>query len=163
MAKTLADLFHDLLKEIHYAEKKIISALPKMAEAAQSEELKATFAKHLEETKGQVQRLEEVFEMIGAEAEDKTCEAIDAIINEGADVMNEYNGAPALDSGLLAAAQAVEHYEIARYGTLRTWAGELRITNAVALLQATLDEEKATDKTLTAIAEAVANQEAKAA
>jgi ferritin-like metal-binding protein YciE len=134
-----------------------------MAEAAQSEELKATFAKHLEETKGQVQRLEEVFEMIGAEAEDKTCEAIDAIINEGADVMNEYNGAPALDSGLLAAAQAVEHYEIARYGTLRTWAGELRITNAVALLQATLDEEKATDKTLTAIAEAVANQEAKAA
>jgi ferritin-like metal-binding protein YciE len=163
MAKTLADLFHDLLKEIYYAEKKIISALPKMAEAAQSEELKATFAKHLEETKGQVQRLEEVFEMIGAEAEDKTCEAIDAIINEGADVMNEYNGAPALDSGLLAAAQAVEHYEIARYGTLRTWAGELRITNAVALLQATLDEEKATDKTLTAIAEAVANQEAKAA
>jgi ferritin-like metal-binding protein YciE len=163
MAKTLADLFHDLLKEIYYAEKKIISALPKMAEAAQSEELKATFAKHLDETKGQVQRLEEVFEMIGAEAEDKTCEAIDAIINEGADVMNEYNGAPALDSGLLAAAQAVEHYEIARYGTLRTWAGELRITNAVALLQATLDEEKATDKTLTAIAEAVANQEAKAA
>jgi ferritin-like metal-binding protein YciE len=163
MAKTLADLFHDLLKEIYYAEKKIISALPKMAEAAQSEELKATFAKHLEETKGQVQRLVEVFEMIGAEAEDKTCEAIDAIINEGADVMNEYNGAPALDSGLLAAAQAVEHYEIARYGTLRTWAGELRITNAVALLQATLDEEKATDKTLTAIAEAVANQEAKAA
>jgi ferritin-like metal-binding protein YciE len=163
MAKTLADLFHDLLKEIYYAEKKIISALPKMAEAAQSEELKATFAKHLEETNGQVQRLEEVFEMIGAEAEDKTCEAIDAIINEGADVMNEYNGAPALDSGLLAAAQAVEHYEIARYGTLRTWAGELRITNAVALLQATLDEEKATDKTLTAIAEAVANQEAKAA
>jgi ferritin-like metal-binding protein YciE len=163
MAKTLADLFHDLLKEIYYAEKKIISALPKMAEAAQSEELKATFAKHLEETKGQVQRLEEVFEMIGAEAEDKTCEAIDAIINEGADVMNEYNGAPALDSGLLAAAQAVEHYEIARYGTLRTWAGELRITNAVALLPATLEEENATDKTLTAIAEAVANQEAKAA
>jgi ferritin-like metal-binding protein YciE len=161
--KTLADLFHDTLKDIYYAEKKIVSTLPKMAKAAQNVELKAAFQKHLAETEGHVERLEEVFELIGAKAQGKTCDAINGITDEGAEVMTEYKGTPALDPGLLAVAQAVEHYEISRYGTLRTWAEELGYADAVGLLQATLDEEKATDRALTAIAESVVNQQAEAA
>jgi ferritin-like metal-binding protein YciE len=161
--KTLADLFHDTLKDIYYAEKKIVSTLPKMAKAAQNDELKAAFQKHLAETEGHVERLEEVFELIGAKAQGKTCDAINGITDEGAEVMTEYKGTPALDPGLLAVAQAVEHYEISRYGTLRTWAEELGYADAVGLLQATLDEEKATDRALTAIAESVVNQQAEAA
>jgi ferritin-like metal-binding protein YciE len=161
--KTLADLFHDTLKDIYYAEKKIVSTLPKMAKAAQNDELKAAFQKHLAETEGHVERLEEVFELIGAKAQGKTCDAINGITDEGAEVMTEYKGTLALDPGLLAVAQAVEHYEISRYGTLRTWAEELGYADAVGLLQATLDEEKATDKALTAIAESVVNQQAEAA
>jgi ferritin-like metal-binding protein YciE len=162
-SKTLADLFHDTLKDIYYAEKKIVSTLPKMAKAAQNDELKAAFQKHLAETEGHVERLEEVFELIGAKAQGKTCDAINGITDEGAEVMTEYKGTPALDPGLLAVAQAVEHYEISRYGTLRTWAEELGYADAVGLLQATLDEEKATDRALTAIAESVVNQQAEAA
>jgi ferritin-like metal-binding protein YciE len=161
--KTLADLFHDTLKDIYYSEKKIVSTLPKMAKAAQNDELKAAFQKHLAETEGHVERLEEVFELIGAKAQGKTCDAINGITDEGAEVMTEYKGTPALDPGLLAVAQAVEHYEISRYGTLRTWAEELGYADAVGLLQATLDEEKATDRALTAIAESVVNQQAEAA
>jgi ferritin-like metal-binding protein YciE len=161
--KTLADLFHDTLKDIYYAEKKIVSTLPKMAKAAQNDELRTAFENHLEETKGHVERLEEVFELIGEKAQGKTCDAINGITDEGAEVMTEYKGTAALDPGLLAAAQAVEHYEISRYGTLRTWAEELGYADAVTLLQATLDEEKATDKKLTQIAESVVNQEAEAA
>jgi ferritin-like metal-binding protein YciE len=162
-SKTLADLFHDTLKDIYYAEKKIVSTLPKMAKAAQNDELTAAFQKHLAETEGHVERLEEVFELIGAKAQGKTCDAINGITDEGAEVMTEYKGTPALDPGLLAVAQAVEHYEISRYGTLRTWAEELGYADAVGLLQATLDEEKATDRALTAIAESVVNQQAEAA
>jgi ferritin-like metal-binding protein YciE len=162
-AKTLADLFHDTLKDIYYAEKKIVSTLPKMMKAANDEELKAAFEKHLGETKGHVERLEKVFQIIGEKAQGKTCDAINGITDEGAEIMEEYEGAPALDAGLLAAAQAVEHYEISRYGTLRTWAEELGYDDAVDLLQATLDEEKATDEALTEIAESVVNQEAEAA
>jgi len=119
--KNLQELFHETLKDIYFAEKKILSALPKMAKAAQSEELKAAFEKHETETEQQVARLEKVFEEIDETPRGKTCDAIMGIIEEGQDVMKEFKGAPALDAGLLAAAQAVEHYEIARYGTLKTW------------------------------------------
>ncbi len=161
--KKLDELFHDTLKDIYFAEKKILATLPKMAKAAQSEELKAAFEKHRGETEGHVERLEEVFKAIDEKPQGKTCAAIMGITDEGAEIMEEYEGSPALDAGLLAAAQAVEHYEISRYGTLRTWAEELGLEDAAELLQATLDEEKATDEALTDIAESVVNQEAEAA
>lgn len=157
--KTLDDLFHDTLKDIYFAEKKILATLPKMAKAAQNEDLKAAFMKHREETEGHVERLEEVFGMIDKKPQGKTCAAIVGITDEGAEIMEEYKGAPALDAGLLAAAQAVEHYEISRYGTLRTWAEELGLDDAAELLQATLSEEEATDEALTEIAETVVNAE----
>jgi ferritin-like metal-binding protein YciE len=160
--KTLDTLFHDTLKDIYFAEKKILSALPKMAKAAQSEELRDAFLKHRDETEGHVERLEEVFSMIDKKPQGKNCPAIIGITDEGSEIMTEYKGTPALDAGLLAAAQAVEHYEISRYGTLRTWADELGLDDAVDLLQATLDEEKATDETLTKLAETAVNQEAEA-
>ena len=161
--KTLDDLFHDTLKDIYFAEKKILSALPKMMKAAQSSELKAAFEKHRGETEEQVERLEQVFAIIEKKPQGKTCAAIVGITEEGAEIMEEYKGSPALDAGLLAAAQAVEHYEISRYGTLRTWAGELGLDEAVALLEETLEEEKATDEALTQLAESVVNQKAEAA
>ena len=131
--------------------------------AAQSSELKAAFEKHRGETEGQVERLEQVFGIIEKKPQGKTCAAIVGITEEGAEIMEEYKGSPALDAGLLAAAQAVEHYEISRYGTLRTWAGELGLDEAVALLEETLEEEKATDEALTQLAESVVNQKAEAA
>ena len=140
--KNLQELFHETLKDIYFAEKKILSALPKMAKAAQSEELKAAFEKHETETEQHVARLEKVFEEIDETPRGKTCDAIMGIIEEGQEVMKEFKGAPALDAGLLAAAQAVEHYEIARYGTLKTWAGELGLNQAMKLLETTLAEEK---------------------
>ncbi|MBY0380761.1 MAG: DUF892 family protein [Xanthobacteraceae bacterium] len=162
-AKTLSDLFHDTLKDIYFAEKKIMSALPKMAKAAQSSDLRAAFEKHLGETETQVERLEMVFEEIDAKPQGKTCDAIMGILDEGKEIMSDYKGAPALDAGLLAAAQAVEHYEISRYGTLITWANELGLTKVAKLLKETLDEEKTTDATLTTIAKNVVNAEAEAA
>ena len=161
--KNLNELFHDTLKDIYFAEKKILTALPKMAKAARASELKAAFEKHEAETEGHVERLEKVFEEIDAPARGKTCDAILGIIEEGQEVMKEYKGTPALDAGLLAAAQAVEHYEMSRYGTLRTWAQELGLNEAVKLLDATLAEEKKTDETLTKIAESNVNQHAQAA
>jgi ferritin-like metal-binding protein YciE len=161
--KTLEDLFHDTLKDIYFAEKKILGALPKMAKAAQSDELRAAFEKHQGETETHVERLEQVFEMIDAKPQGKTCDAIIGIIEEGQEIMKEYKGSPALDSGLLAGAQAVEHYEISRYGTLKTWAEELGLNDAVQLLDETLQEEKDTDLALTEIAESVVNQQAGAA
>jgi ferritin-like metal-binding protein YciE len=160
--KQLDELFHDTLKDIYYAEKKILSALPKMAKAAQNEELSAAFEKHHGETEGQIERLEQVFELIEEKPQGKKCAAIEGILEEGQEIMKEYKGSPALDAGLLAAAQAVEHYEISRYGTLRTWAEELGFDDAVKLLQETLDEEEATDEALTEIAETVVNQEGQA-
>ena len=147
--KTLDELFHDTLKDIYFAEKKILATLPKMAKAAQNGELKAAFEKHRDETEGQVERLDQVFAIIDKKPQGKTCAAIVGITEEGAEIMQEYKGSPALDAGLLAAAQAVEHYEISRYGTLRTWAEELGHTDAASLLQETLDEEEATDQALT--------------
>jgi len=159
-SKKLDQLFHDTLKDIYFAEKKILSALPKMAKAARDGELQAAFEKHHGETETHVSRLEQVFSAIDAKPQGKTCDAIMGIIEEGQEIMKEYKGSPALDAGLVAAAQAVEHYEISRYGTLRTWAEELGLSDAVELLEATLNEEKATDEALTQIAETVVNQEA---
>ena len=161
--KTLDDLFHDTLKDIYFAEKKIVATLPKMAKAAQHPQLKVAFEKHLKQTEGHVQRLERVFAIIGKKPVGKTCAAILGITEEGAEIIKEYKGSPALDAGLLAAAQAVEHYEISRYGTLRTWAEELGLGDAATLLETTLQEEKDTDQTLTKIAEAAINQDAEAA
>jgi ferritin-like metal-binding protein YciE len=161
--KNLQELFHDTLKDIYFAEKKLLSALPKMAKAAQSEDLKAAFQKHEIETEEHVSRLEQVFEEIDEAPRGKTCDAIMGIIEEGQEVMKEFKGSPALDAGILAAAQAVEHYEIARYGTLKTWATELGLKQAVKLLEATLAEEKKTDETLTKLAENEVNQHAQAA
>jgi ferritin-like metal-binding protein YciE len=161
--KTLDDLFEDTLKDIYYAEKKILSALPKMAKAAQSEELKSAFEKHEEQTEGQVERLEKVFELIETQPRGKKCEAIEGIIEEGAEIMKEFKGAPALDAGLVSAAQAVEHYEIARYGTLKRWAEQLGLDEAVRLLDETLEEEKETDASLTELADSMVNEQAQAA
>ena len=150
--KTLDDLFHDTLKDIYFAEKKILATLPKMAKAAQSEELKAAFEKHRTETEGQIERLGKVFAVIEQKPQGKTCAAINGITEEGAEIMEEYKGSPALDAGLLAAAQAVEHYEISRYGTLIAWAEALGHDEVVRLLTTNLNEEKAANTKLNTIA-----------
>jgi ferritin-like metal-binding protein YciE len=158
--KDLNDLFLDTLKDIYFAEKQIARTLPKMAKAAQSDKLRAAFEKHQEETEGQIERLEQIFEICGKPARGKTCEAIQGIIEEGKEIMEDYEETPALDAGLLAAAQAVEHYEISRYGTLKSWAAKLGMRDAVQLLNQTLAEEKKTDELLTKIAETAVNAEA---
>ncbi|MBZ9811164.1 MULTISPECIES: ferritin-like domain-containing protein [unclassified Mesorhizobium] len=161
-ANGLEDLFLDGLKDIYYAEKKILKALPKMAKGAESEEVSAAFEKHRMETEGQVKRLEQVFELLDKPARGKTCPAIDGILEEGSEILEEYKGAPAIDAGLVAAAQAVEHYEIARYGTLVAWAEQLGMADAVKLLQATLKEETATNEALNALGEGGVNERAMA-
>jgi ferritin-like metal-binding protein YciE len=158
--KTLDDLFLDTLKDIYYAEKQIVKALPKMAKAAVSPELKAGFEQHMQETEGHIERLEQVFELIGKPARGKTCDAILGILEEGKSIMEDFKGTMALDAGLVSAAQAVEHYEIARYGTLKSWASTLGMKDAVALLDATLQEEIATDKKLSKVAIGDANLKA---
>jgi ferritin-like metal-binding protein YciE len=158
--KTLEDLFLITLKDIYNAEKQILRALPKMAKAAESDELRQAFETHRTETEGQVQRLEQVFEQMGKKASGKTCEAIQGIIAEGQDVMEDFSDSEALDAGLLAAAQTVEHYEISRYGTLKSWAQQLGLKDAIKLLDQTLEEEKKTDQLLTQIAESAANRKA---
>ena len=150
--KKLDELFHDTLKDIYFAEKKILTTLPKMAKAAQSGELKAAFEKHRGETEGQIERLEEIFEMIDKKPQGNTCAAIVGITAEGAEIMKEYKGSPALDAGLLAAAQAVEHYEISRYGTLIAWAEELGHDDIVRFLTTNLNEEKAANTKLNTVA-----------
>ncbi|MET3901397.1 ferritin-like metal-binding protein YciE [Devosia sp. UYZn731] len=151
---TLDDLFLDTLKDIYYAEKQIVKALPKMAKAAQDPALKAGFEKHMDETQGHIDRLEQVFDIIGKPARGKTCDAILGILEEGKSIMDEFKGTVALDAGLIAAGQAVEHYEMARYGTLRTWATRLGYADAAKLFETTLLEERATDQALTQLAEA---------
>ena len=155
--KTLDALFHDGLRDIYYAERKILKALPKMARAASDKKLQAAFEEHKEQTEGHVERLGQVFEAIGKPARGKTCPAIDGLVEEGEEIIEEFKGAPALDAGLLAAAQAVEHYEIARYGTLCAWAEQLGQDAAAKLLAQTLEEEKQTDEKLTGLAEATIN------
>lgn len=151
--KNLNSLFEDTLKDIYYAERKILTALPKMMKAAQSSELKAAFEKHRTETEGQVQRLEEVFSIIGQKPKGKTCPAIDGILEEGKEMMEEYADSPALDAALISSAQAVEHYEMSRYGTLKRLAEKLDLQDAAELLDETLQEEIQTDEDLDALAE----------
>jgi ferritin-like metal-binding protein YciE len=158
--KKLNDLFLDTLKDIYFAERQILKNLPKMAKAAKSAELKKAFLTHRDQTKQHVERLQEVFELIGRRAQAKTCEAIKGILEEGEEIMEEYNGSEALDAGLLAAGEAVEHYEMSRYGILKAWTSQLGLKDAVSLLDETLQEEKQTDALLSSLAEPSVNQEA---
>jgi ferritin-like metal-binding protein YciE len=158
--KTLQDLFLETLKDIYYAEKQLIRMLPKMAKSADSPELKDAFERHREETEGQVERLNQIFDAMEKPARGKTCEAILGLVEEAKEVMEDFQGSEALDAGLLSSAQAVEHYEISRYGTLKTWAGQLGMNDAVKLLDQTLQEEIKTDKLLTEIATRRVNRKA---
>ncbi|WP_082510140.1 MULTISPECIES: ferritin-like domain-containing protein [unclassified Rhizobium] len=160
MARLLEDLFLDTLRDVYFAEQKIFATLPEMEQVASNAQLKSALRKHLDETKVHVTRLEAIFNVIGAEPEAKTCDAILGITDEAAEIMEEYHNSPALDAGLLAAAQAVEHYEMSRYGTLRTWALELGYEEAAEILQTTLNEEEAADLALTTIAISVVNRNA---
>ena len=158
--KTLNDLFLETLKDVYYAEKQAVRMLQKAAKSAKSDELKQAFAQHREESQGQVERLDQMFEILGRPARGKTCEAIQGLNAEMAEVLEDFGDSPAADAALIGTAQAVEHYEIARYGTLKTWANQLGMADAATLLDETLQEEKRTDELLTRIAESAANLEA---
>jgi ferritin-like metal-binding protein YciE len=158
--KKLNDLFYDTLKDIYFAERQILKSLPKMAKAAESEELKNAFLTHRDETEHHVERLQQIFEIIGKRAQAKTCEAIKGILEEGEEIMDDYGDSEALDAGLAASAQAVEHYEMARYGTLKTWATQMGLNDVVDLLDETLQEEKKTDALLSKLAETAVNRKA---
>jgi ferritin-like metal-binding protein YciE len=160
--KDLQALFLHQLKDIYFAETTIVKALPKLAEAAQSEELKGAFLVHLKETEGQVKRLDQVFKLLGERAQGVECKAIQGIIAEGDELAEEFKGGEALDAGLIAAAQAVEHYEITRYGTLLAWAKQLGMDEAAQLLEETLVEEENTDEILSELAEEAINPAAAA-
>jgi ferritin-like metal-binding protein YciE len=157
---TFQELFEETLKDIYYAEKAILKALPKIAKQASSKKLQTAFTKHQKETERQVERLNDVFELIGKRPAGKKCPAIDGILEEGEEVMKEAEDDTIRDAAMLAAAQAVEHYEISRYGTLMAWAEKMGMTEAAGLLEATLEEEKATDEKLTELAESEINVEA---
>jgi ferritin-like metal-binding protein YciE len=157
---SLQKLYVEELKDLYSAENQILKALPKMAKAATSPELQSAFKQHLEETKGQVQRLEQIFEALGKSPKGKTCKAMEGLVEEGAELMGEDADPEVLDAGLIAAAQRVEHYEIAGYGTVRTYAQLLGHQEAADLLQQTLDEEGLTDKKLTQLAETLINAQA---
>jgi ferritin-like metal-binding protein YciE len=155
--KTMNDLFAHQLQDIYYAEKQLVKALPKMADKATDKQLKDGFLTHLEETKGHVTRLEQVFKSLGFEVKAVDCPAIDGIIEEAEEVAGEVSDKKVLDAALINAAQAAEHYEIVRYGSLIAWARQLGRNDAAALLQKTLDEEKMTDRKLTSLAEGQVN------
>jgi ferritin-like metal-binding protein YciE len=155
--QTMDDLFVHTLQDIYYAENQILKALPDMIDKAESRDLKQAFTAHLEQTKGHVERLEQVFAMHGKEPEGVDCPAIDGIIEEANDIAGDVEDKSVLDAALIAAAQAVEHYEITRYGSLIAWAKQLGRNDCAAVLQKTLDEEKATDKKLTTLAESKIN------
>jgi ferritin-like metal-binding protein YciE len=158
--RTLSDLFLVQLKDIYYAEKKIFRTLPKMVKAAQVPELKQAFTAHREETQGQIERLEQVFEMLGKRPQTKPCEAINGIVAEGEETIEDFGESAAIDTGLVAAGQAVEHYEMARYGALNAWAGQLGMSEAAALLNQTLQEEMKAERLLTQIAKSKADKTA---
>jgi ferritin-like metal-binding protein YciE len=158
--KSLEDLFINLLKDMYYAEKQILKALPKMAKKADSNELRQAFQHHLTETEDQVARLEQVFALCELKPAGKTCPAIKGIIEEGAEDMKEAKDPDVLDAGMIADAQAVEHYEIARYGTMIAWAKQLGMNEAASLLQETLDQEYNADRLLTELAEGRLNRQA---
>ncbi len=157
---TMDDLFVHTLRDIYYAEQQIVKALPTMIEKASDPKLKDGFKTHLEETKTHVKRVEQVFKMHGVEAKGIDCPAIDGIIEEADDVAGEVDDKAVLDAALIAAAQAVEHYEMSRYGSLVAWAKQLGRPDCAEVLQKTLDEEKATDKKLTTLAETSVNRKA---
>ena len=157
---TMDDLFVHTLRDIYYAEKQILKALPDMIEKATDPQLKQGFQSHLQETKNQVKRVEEVFEMHGVEAKGVDCPAIDGILEEADEIAGEVDDKQVLDAALIAAAQAVEHYEITRYGTLIAWAKQLGRNDCASVLQKNLDEEKAADQKLTALAEKSVNRKA---
>lgn len=158
--KSLQDLFVNLLKDMYYAEKQIMKALPKMAKKADSDELRQAFEHHLEETKGQIERLEQVFALCDLKPAGKTCPAIKGIIEEGEEDIKDAKDPDVLDAGMIADAQAVEHYEIARYGTMIAWAKQLGMRDAADLLQQTLDQEYNADRLLTNLAEGQLNRQA---
>ena len=159
-AKTLEDALLETLKDVYYAEKQAVRMLQKASKASKSQELQEAFAQHRNESEGQVERLEQVFELLGKPARAKTCEAIQGLNDEMTAILDDFGDSPAADAVLIGAAQAVEHYEIARYGTLKTWANQLGMTEAADLLEETLQEEKRADELLTQIAESIANAEA---
>ena len=158
--KTFDDLYKHQLQDIYYAENQITKALPKMIEKASSPQLKAAFQKHLGETQQQLKRLEQVFKILGQEAKGATCPAIDGIIKEAEELISDCDDVEVRDAAMLASAQAVEHYEITRYGTLIAWSGQLGKTDVVSLLHQTLAEEKATDEKLSSLAETNVNRKA---
>jgi ferritin-like metal-binding protein YciE len=158
--KNLDDLFYETLKDVYYAERQIFRSLPKMAKGAKASELKQAFTHHREETEGQIQRLERVFEVINKPARGKTCEAIKGILEEGSENLETFENSAALDAGLIADGQAVEHYEIARYGALISWAKQLGLKEVAELLNENLKEEKAADQLLTGLAEKMINKQA---
>ena len=158
--KTMDDLFLHTLQDIYYAENQIVKALPGMIEKATNRDLSAGFKTHLEETKTHVSRLEQVFKLLGQDPKGVDCPAIDGIIEEADDIAGDIDDKSVLDAGLIAAAQAVEHYEMTRYGTLIAWAQQLGRNDCADILQRTLDEEKATDKKLTRLAESKINKKA---
>ena len=160
---TLEKLFEETLRDIYYAEKQILKNLPKMAKKAGSTNLAAAFEEHIDQTEGQVERLEQIFEMLGKAPRGKRCPAIDGLAEEASEIMQEAKDDTVRDAGMLAAAQAVEHYEISRYGTLAAWADKLGMKEAASLLRATLDEEKLTDQKLSELALSEINVEAEAA
>jgi ferritin-like metal-binding protein YciE len=150
---TLAELFEETLKDVYFAENAILKALPKMAKKATSKDLQQAFTDHLDETKGQVKRLDQIFKLLGKKAQGKECHALKGLVQETEELIEEANAGPVLDAGLIACAQAVEHYEMARYGALSAWADQLELEDAGELLEQTLDEEKAADEKLSGIAE----------
>jgi ferritin-like metal-binding protein YciE len=158
--ENLQDLFEDMLQDVYYAEQKILKELPKMAKKASSPELKKAFESHLEETEGQVERLKQIFAIIDKPAKAKKCEAIEGIAAEAKEVMEEAKDSEVMDAGLLASAQAVEHYEMARYGTLCAWAKRLGLDEVADLLEETLKQEKGADSKLTKLAESGINESA---
>lgn len=158
---TLEDLYTDMLKDLYSAEKQLVKALPKMAKAAQSSDLQRAFQEHLKQTEGHVERIERIFSELGGSPRGKKCMGMEGLVEEGSEVMNQNADPDVMDAGLIAAAQKVEHYEIASYGTVRTWAERLGYNSAAQLLQQTLDEEGAADKKLTQIAESHINMEAR--
>src|ERR1051325_5520312 len=158
--ENLHDLFEETLRDIYYAEKAILKALPKMAKKASSEDLTAAFEEHREQTEGHVQRLEAIFKMLDKTARGEKCEAIEGLAKEADEIIKEAETDTVRDAGMLAAAQAVEHYEISRYGTLKAWAEKLGMSEAAELLEQTLQEEKETDEKLTQLAESEINVEA---
>jgi len=158
--ENLSDLFVHTLKDIYFAENQIIKALPKMAKASDSKELARAFDNHLEETKEQVARLDQIFKLLGKRAEGEKCPAIEGILKEGEDLMKHIKDPDTRDAAMLAAAQAVEHYEITRYGTLISWGGLLDLPDVVKLLSMTLKEEYGADSKLSKLAESKLNREA---